>query len=86
MPPLRDPSKLDDVVKRVQPYAFDTDWTILSKPLIDRCHALGVKVFSDALGSHETIADYQKAIAEGIDLIQTDHPLRVLRDRVEQVD
>jgi glycerophosphoryl diester phosphodiesterase len=79
MPPLRDPSKLDEVVKRVQPYAFDTNWGILSKPLIDRCHALGVKVFSDALGRHETIADYQKAMAEGIDLIQTDQPLRVLR-------
>jgi glycerophosphoryl diester phosphodiesterase len=79
MPPLRDPSKLEEIMKRVDPYAFDTNWTILSKSLIDRCHARGVKVFSDALGNHETIAHYQRAIAEGIDAIQTDHPLRVLR-------
>ena len=33
----------------------------LGKPppdLVERAHALGIKVFSDALGKHETIADY----------------------------
>jgi glycerophosphoryl diester phosphodiesterase len=79
MPPLRDPARLDAAVERAKPYAFDTDWKILSKELIDRCHARGIKVFSDALGEHETIAHYQRAIRDGIDLIQTDHPLRVLR-------
>lgn len=79
MPPLRNAPKLDEAVDRVQPYAFDTAWSILSKNLIDRCHARGVKVFSDALGAHEKLEDYQRAIRDGIDLIQTDHPLRVLR-------
>ncbi len=79
MPPLRDPSKLDAAVDRVQPYAFDTQWSILSKELIDRCHSKGVKVFSDALGQHESIPHYQRAIRDGIDVIQTDYPLRVLR-------
>jgi glycerophosphoryl diester phosphodiesterase len=79
MPPLRDPARLDAIAERVKPYAFDTDWSILSNDLIDRCHKRGIKVFSDALGSHETIAAYQRAIKEGIDLIQTDYPLRVLR-------
>jgi glycerophosphoryl diester phosphodiesterase len=79
MPPLRDPARLDSSAERVEPYAFDTQWSILSKELIDRCHAKGIKVFSDALGSHERIEDYQRAIRDGIDLIQTDHPVRVLR-------
>jgi glycerophosphoryl diester phosphodiesterase len=79
MPPLGNPSDVDASARRVQPYAFDTKWTILSKPLIDRCHALGIKVFSDALGVHESVEHYQRAIRDGIDLIQTDHPLRVLR-------
>jgi len=70
---------MDDLIARVQPYAFDTRWSILSKSLIDRCHANGIKVFSDALGLYETIAAYQQAIRDGIDVIQTDHPLRVLR-------
>jgi glycerophosphoryl diester phosphodiesterase len=79
MPGLSNASKMDEIIKRVDPYAFDTRWSLLSKELIDRCHARGVKVYSDALGFNESIPSYQKAIREGIDLIQTDHPLRVLR-------
>jgi glycerophosphoryl diester phosphodiesterase len=79
MPPLQDPAQLDAVIERVLPHAVDARWSILSKDLIDRCHARGVKVFSDALGAHETIEDYRRAILDGIDLIQSDHPLRVLR-------
>ncbi len=79
MPPLRTAASLDSAAERVRPYAFDTNWSILSKGLIDRCHAKGIKVFSDALGSHERVEDYQRAIRQGIDLIQTDQPLRVLR-------
>lgn len=62
-----------------KPYGFDTEWEILSKELIDRSHAAGIQVFSDALGKHENVEDYRQAIGWGIDVIQTDHPLRVLR-------
>ncbi len=79
MPPLSNPAQLDALAERVKPYAVDTRWTILSRPLIDRCHALGIKVFSDAIGANESVGKYQKAIADGLDLIQTDHPVRVLR-------
>jgi len=79
MPPLRDPSQIEALAERLQPFAFDTNWNILSKDLIDRCHARKVQVFSDAIGSHETIDHYQRAIRDGIDVIQTDQPLRVLR-------
>jgi glycerophosphoryl diester phosphodiesterase len=79
MPPLRDPFRLDAVAERVRPFAVDAAWSILSKGLIDRCHGKGIQVFSDALGSHEKIEEYQREIRDGIDLIQTDHPLRVLR-------
>jgi hypothetical protein len=34
---------------------------------------------SDALGINEMIPSYRRAIRDGIDVIQTDHPLRVLR-------
>jgi glycerophosphoryl diester phosphodiesterase len=67
------------VAKQVQPYAVDAAWPIVSKSLIDRCHAAGVLAFSDALGLHDTPSQYDRAIREGIDLIQTDHPVRVLR-------
>jgi glycerophosphoryl diester phosphodiesterase len=79
MPPLRDPSQLVALAERVQPYAVDARWSILSEPLIASCHALGIKVFSDALGANESIEKYQKAVRDGLDVIQTDHPVRVLR-------
>ena len=78
MPPLKRPEDLDSVAA-TKPYAVDAGWKILSKELIADCHRHGIKVFSDALGSNETVEHYLKAIEWGIDCIQTDHPLRVLR-------
>jgi len=63
----------------LKPFAVDADWQILSPDLIARCHAAGIQVFSDALGRHERVEDYLQAMAWGIDVIQTDHPLRLLR-------
>jgi glycerophosphoryl diester phosphodiesterase len=79
LPPLNNPADLDEVAAAVQPYAVDARWEILSKELIERCHSKGILVFSDALGAHEKIEEYEKAIGWGIDLIQTNHPLRVMR-------
>ena len=79
MPPLKDPKQIDELAAKLKPYAVDASWGILSKEVIDRCHAHGIRVFSDALGLHENVADYLKAIEWGIDVIQTDHPTRVWR-------
>jgi glycerophosphoryl diester phosphodiesterase len=79
LPPLGKPEDLPGLVEKLKPYAVDVNWGILSKDLIARCHEAGVRVFSDALGKHESVEDYLKAMEWGIDLIQTDHPLRVLR-------
>lgn len=78
LPPLREAEELD-AVAGLHPYGVDARWSILSKDLIDRCHDRGIKVFSDALGEHEAVDDYRQAMRWGIDVIQTDHPLRVLR-------
>ena len=77
--PLGRPEDLDKLATGLKPYAVDADWDILSKELIARCHTAGIRVFSDALGDHERIEDYLLAMEWGIDLIQTDHPLRVMR-------
>lgn len=79
LPPLGKPEQLDGLAAGLKPFAVDASWNILSKELIARCHANDILVFSDALGAHETIADYQKAMDWGIDLIQTDHPMRLMR-------
>lgn len=79
MPPLGDRKQIEKIATEVEPYAFDVAWEILSKELIEECHARGIKVFSDALGKHEKIEHYLQAMDWGIDLIQTDHPLRLMR-------
>ncbi|MGH9676361.1 MAG: glycerophosphodiester phosphodiesterase, partial [Candidatus Acidiferrum sp.] len=78
LPPLRKPGDLDSLAD-LRPYGVDVDWRILSKELIAHCHERGIKVFSDALGSHEKAAEYTKAMDWGIDVIQTDHPIRLMR-------
>jgi glycerophosphoryl diester phosphodiesterase len=77
--PLNNPEEFPKLASDLKPYGVDAKWEILSSDLIARCHAAGVKVFSDSMGAHERIEDYLKAMDWGIDVIQTDHPLRVLR-------
>ena len=77
MPPLYRPEQLDRLVERVKPYSLDVSWESLSPELIARCHALGVRVFSDA--EEDNFQGHLKAIGMGIDLIQTDHPIHLLR-------
>jgi glycerophosphoryl diester phosphodiesterase len=79
LPPLRRAEDLEPLVSRLRPYGVDAAWEVLSAGLIQRCHEQGVQVFSDALGGNETLDRYREAIRWGIDVIQTDHPLRVLR-------
>jgi len=79
MPGLGDPKQIDDLINICQPYAFDTKWGILSKELISECHSKGIKVFSDSMGDHENIDDFYQAMEWGIDCIQTDEPIILLR-------
>jgi glycerophosphoryl diester phosphodiesterase len=78
LPPLRRPDQFERVAA-VSPFGFDTDWSILSAELIAKAHKAGIQVFSDAMGANEKVERYQQAMGWGIDVIQTDHPLRVLR-------
>lgn len=79
MPPLRDASSIDEIARQVAPYAFDTAWSALSADLIAECHRRGIRVYSDAIGPHETVDHYLQAMEWGIDVIQTDFPVRVMR-------
>jgi glycerophosphoryl diester phosphodiesterase len=78
MPPLDRIEEIDALLPLV-PFAVDASWSALSRELIERCHQHHIEVFSDALGVNERIARYRQAIDWGIDVIQTDHPARLLR-------
>ncbi len=77
MPALNNPADIGPKIQRLKPYAFDVRWSILQPALIQTIHEQGVLVFSDAMGVNETTEQYQRAAQMGIDLIQTDHILRV---------
>jgi len=78
LPPFSRLSQLDRIAA-IKPYGVDAAWSSLSKEMIAKFHEKGIQVFSDALGTNEKVEEYHKAIHWGIDCIQTDHPLRVLR-------
>lgn len=78
MPGLRKAADLTHLAP-LKCFAVDASWNALSASFIKDCHDQGIRVFSDALGFHESVPEYRKAIIWGIDVIQTDHPLRVLR-------
>jgi glycerophosphoryl diester phosphodiesterase len=78
LPPLQSAADFETVAA-TKPFGVDARWSALSAELIARCHQAGIQVFSDALGPNETVEQYSRAIEWGIDVIQTDHPLRVLR-------
>jgi glycerophosphoryl diester phosphodiesterase len=78
LPPLHSADDFEKVAA-TKPFGVDARWSALSRELIARCHAVGIQVFSDALGFNETVEQYRRAVEWGIDVIQTDYPLRVLR-------
>ncbi|HEY5511851.1 MAG TPA: glycerophosphodiester phosphodiesterase family protein [Prolixibacteraceae bacterium] len=71
MPGLGSAKNLDRMIDTYHPYALDTNWKELSKELIDKAHAKGVKIFSDGFGGNQNVDSYVKAIQAGIDVIST---------------
>ncbi|MCK9414472.1 MAG: glycerophosphodiester phosphodiesterase family protein [Prolixibacteraceae bacterium] len=71
LPGLRSGKDLNKIADTLHPYALDVNWKDLSKELIDKAHAKGVKIFSDGFGEDMNIESYQKAIKLGIDVIST---------------
>jgi glycerophosphoryl diester phosphodiesterase len=76
--PLFDPRQVEKLGQAGKFYGVDARWEQLSAEMIDRCHRAGLAVFADAGGEHQP-ADYRRVIGWGIDVIQTDYPLRLLR-------
>lgn len=72
MPSFPGKEKMERIIRKVKPYAFDIPYHELEKETINYCHSKNVKVFSDLLGQNDTANSYKMAIALDVDLIQTD--------------
>ena len=71
LPGLDNRSDMDKMIDALHPYALDANWKELSKEMIDKAHAKGVKIFSDGFGGNMNAESYVKAIQAGIDVIST---------------
>ncbi len=79
LPPLPNVDMLDGLNKDLRPYAVDASFEMVSKEMIARCHAHKVKVFTDALSEELGPEDLLRLIDWGIDVIQTDEPMKLVR-------
>ena len=79
MPPFPGKTKMQRVIRKVKPYAFDIPYDELEKDIVDYCHSKNVKVFSDLLGQNDSAVSYRRAIEFQVDLIQTDDVSGVLK-------
>ena len=71
LPGLDSRKDLYKLIEALHPYALDANWKDLSKEMIDKAHAKGVKIFSDGFGNNMNADSYVKAIQSGIDVIST---------------
>ncbi|QHV98763.1 glycerophosphodiester phosphodiesterase family protein [Spirosoma endbachense] len=79
MPGLKKAEAMADKISKLHPYAFDVSWPALTESLVDQIHGQKIKVFSDLLDFYDLPSQYTKAARLGIDVIQTDHVLKVYR-------
>ncbi|QIP17085.1 glycerophosphodiester phosphodiesterase family protein [Spirosoma aureum] len=79
MPGLKNADAMADKISKLHPYAFDVSWPALSESLVGQIHHQKIKVFSDLLDFYDLPSQYAKAAQFGIDVIQTDHVLKVYR-------
>ena len=72
MPSFPGAKEVDEVIRKIRPYAFDVPYSHLDKQTVDFIQSKRVKVFSDLLGKDDNPDAYRNAVRYGIDLIQTD--------------
>jgi glycerophosphoryl diester phosphodiesterase len=77
MPSLKDEKQIPIKKKALKPYAFDVSWSILNTELVKQIHKEHIKVFTDVLGFYDISNNYLKAVEYKVDVIQTDHVVKV---------
>ncbi|MDH5602305.1 MAG: glycerophosphodiester phosphodiesterase family protein [Cyclobacteriaceae bacterium] len=69
--------QVEEVIKKLNPYAFDVSWNAITPDIIKLCKSKNILVFSDLLWDNDLPSEYTRARQMGIDLIQTDYIERV---------
>jgi glycerophosphoryl diester phosphodiesterase len=82
MPSLPDPFRraggIAQFEKTCPAEVLDGSYTTWTRELVGEAHAAGVKVYADIQGKTDNTEHYERAIAMGIDGLQTDYPDRLI--------
>ena len=84
LPGLGSPKDIDRLIDNCHPYALDVNWKDVTKELIEKAHAKGIKIFSDGFGDDQNIESYMKAIKAGIDVVST-NKISVICNAAERI-
>ncbi len=77
MPDTTGVQDLEKVKKEFEPAAVSPSFSAISKEYVEKCHALGMKLFIDEEGK-DYRACWNQMLAWGVDGIQTDHPAELI--------
>lgn len=84
----RKPGGVAEYLKALPAEVLDGNLVEWTQELVAQAHAAGAKVYVDNLGPNDSPDGFRKAIAMGVDGIQTDHPdqlLTVLKEKTAAV-
>ena len=84
LPGLSSPKDFDRLIETYHPYALDVNWKDVTKVLIEKAHAKGIKIFADGFGDDQNIESYVMAINAGIDVISS-NKVSVICDAAERI-
>jgi len=76
---FRKDEDLDKVIAQAKPEVVELDWARCTAERVAECHARGVKVMTYSPNARLAREQYQAKIDTGVDIIQTDHPLLLMR-------
>jgi glycerophosphoryl diester phosphodiesterase len=79
MPEIENEKMFETALEILQPQIVAMSWDNFSDSLVNKIHAAGIPIFLDILGKGDNPAGVQKALAAGIEGIQTDDPEMVLK-------
>jgi len=76
---FRKDEDLEPILKQIKPEALEISWDRLTAERVALCHQRGIKAFTNTPGDARPTAEYLAKMKTGVDIIQTDHPLLLIR-------
>ena len=70
---------LEPILEKIKPEALEISWGRLTRERVETCHKRGIKAFTCTPGRALPVQAYLDMMKTGVDIIQTDYPLLMIR-------